>query len=212
MAKKRIILIVIVCFSIAVFAGQTPSQKQIFPFRPKFLPGMTGEEYKKEIEKWHLQRQQQKREKNWRFNNLGKSVVMELRKQTLGITKRQWKLIEPKYKKVETLSREAHLRIFTRVHRNRDKISFHWKKLSEDNYFRKAKAPAELTEGEKIAEKLVDLLENEESKDREIRQKMDALQQAREKARKELPQAERELCELLTPRQEAVLLLWEFID
>ena len=212
MAKKRTILIVIVCFSIAVFAGQTLSKKQISPFPPKFLPGMTKEEHKKEIENWHLQRQRQKREKNWSFNNLGKSVVMELRKQTLGITKRQWKFIEPKYKKVETLRREKHVHILTRVHRNREKISSHWKKLTEDNYFRKAKIPAELTKGEKIAEELIDLLENEKSKDQEIRQKMDALQQAREKARKELPQAESELCELLTPRQESVLLLWEFID
>lgn len=44
----------------------------------------------------------------------------------------------------------------------------------------KAKAPDEMTEGEKIVEELIDLLENENTKDEEIRQKIDALQQARE--------------------------------
>ena len=202
----------IVCFSIAVFAGQIPSGKKISPFPPRFLPGMTGDEYKKEMEKWHDQRQQQKREYNWQIMEYGNLVVMELRKQTLGVTKQQWSLIEPKYKNVENLRREAHIHILTRVSRNRDKRSFHWKKLSEDDYFGKAKAPSELTEGEKIAEELIDLLEDENSIDEDIRQKMNALQQVREKAQKELPKAEQELVKVISPRQEAILLLWEFID
>ncbi len=211
MTKKRIILIV-VCFSIVVFADQTPSQKQISPFPPRFLPGMTAEEFKKEMEKWHAQRQQQKREENWRIMEYGDLVVMELRKQTLGVTKQQWRLIEPKYKRVETLRREAHVHILTRVSRNRDKISFHWKKLSVDDYFGKAKVPSELTEGEKIAEELIDLLEDENSTEEVIRQKIDALLRVRENAQKELPKAKQELAKVLTPRQEAVLLLWEFIN
>ncbi len=62
----------------------------------------------------------------------------------------------------------------------------------------KAKAPDELTEGEKIVEELTDLLEDENAKEKEIRQKIDALQQAREKARKALPKAKRELAAVLT--------------
>lgn len=77
----------------------------------------------------------------------------------------------------------------------------------------KAKAPDEMSEGEKIVEELTDLLEDENSKEEEIKQKIDALQQAKEKARKALPKARQELRKVLTtPRQEAVLLLWEFID
>ena len=210
MAKQRIILVLVVCFSIAVFTVQTLPRTKTRP--PRIEKGMTSEEHNKAMEERLAQRQQQKREKNWRFMELGNSVVMELRKQTLGVTEQQWKLIGPKYKKVETLRREAHVRIFTTVSRRRDKRSFHWNKLSEDDYFSKAKAPDEMTEGEKTAEELIDLLEDENSKDQQIRQKIDALQQAREKARKALPKAERELCEVLTPRQQAVLLLWEFID
>jgi membrane-bound ClpP family serine protease len=76
----------------------------------------------------------------------------------------------------------------------------------------KAKAPDELTEGEKIAEEFIDLLENENAKE-EIRRKIDALQRAREKARKQLPEARKELAAVLTsPRQEAVFLLMGYID
>ena len=71
----------------------------------------------------------------------------------------------------------------------------------------------ELTEGEKIVEELIDLLENENPKDEEIRKKMDALQQFRENARRELAKAKQELRDVLTsPRQEAVLLLMGYID
>jgi len=77
----------------------------------------------------------------------------------------------------------------------------------------KAKAPNEMTEGEKIVEELTDLLENENAKDEEIRRKIDALQQAREKAKGQLPKARQELRKVLTtPRQEAVFLLLGCID
>ncbi len=56
----------------------------------------------------------------------------------------------------------------------------------------------ELTESEKILEELIDVLEDENSKDEEIRKKMDALQQFREKARRELPKAKQELRDVLT--------------
>jgi hypothetical protein len=214
MAKQKKILVTAVCFLMGIFAVRALSQRFIPP--PHFELGMTGEEYRKRMEEWTAQRQQQRREDNWRIVEFGNVVVMELRKQTLGLTKRQWELIKPKYEKVKSLRREAHVRILTRVSRrvsrNHDQTSFHWKKLSEDNYFRKAKAPAELTEGERIAEELIDLLEDKNSTDEVIRRKINALQQVRENAQRELAKAEEELVKVLTPRQEAVLLLWEFID
>ncbi len=70
-----------------------------------------------------------------------------------------------------------------------------------------------MTEGERIVEELTDLLEDKNSKEEEIRQKIDALQRARAKARKELPKAKQELRKVLTtPRQEAVFLIMGYID
>jgi hypothetical protein len=62
-------------------------------------------------------------------------------------------------------------------------------------------------------EELIDLMRQEDPSDEELRQKIDALQQVREKARKKLPKAKRELAAVLTtPRQEAVFLLLGYID
>lgn len=77
----------------------------------------------------------------------------------------------------------------------------------------KAKAPNEMIEGERLADELVDLLEDKNSKDEEIRQQMHALQQAREQARESFPQARKELAEVLTnTRQEAIFLIRGYID
>jgi hypothetical protein len=56
-------------------------------------------------------------------------------------------------------------------------------------------------------------LENEKSTDEQIRKKIYALQKAREKAREALPEAKKELAEVLTtPRQEAIFLIRGYID
>lgn len=208
MAKQRIILISVVCLSIAVFAGQTPSQKPISPFPPRLLPGMTDEEYKKEMGKWIFQRRQQrlKREEE-RIKLLARQAWQRL----LRINERQWELIEPKYEKVSALEREMWAR--ARGSRGRDEQSFHWHRHSEGTGSIRAKAPEEITEGERIVDELIDLLEDEKSTDESIRRKIDALQQAREKARKALPRIRQELAKVLTtPRQEAVFLLMGRID
>ena len=62
-------------------------------------------------------------------------------------------------------------------------------------------------------EELIDLMRQENPSCEELRQKIDALQQVREKARKERPRAKRELAAVLTTaRQEAVFLLLGHID
>jgi len=68
-------------------------------------------------------------------------------------------------------------------------------------------ADRELTEGEKICEQLLVLLEDKNSKDEQIKQEVAALRQARENAAKELPKARQELREVLAFRQQARLVL-----
>lgn len=75
------------------------------------------------------------------------------------------------------------------------------------------KTPDQMPEVYRIVEELIDLLEDESSKDEEIRKRIDALQQVRESARKELDAVGRELAPLLTtPRQEAIFLIMGYID
>jgi hypothetical protein len=74
------------------------------------------------------------------------------------------------------------------------------------------KKSSELTEGEKIAEELLDLLEDDNSESEKIKQKMDALRKIRQDANKQLVKARQELREVVTPRQEAKLVLMGWLD
>jgi len=73
-------------------------------------------------------------------------------------------------------------------------------------------ADRELTEGEKSCERLNDLLDDKNSKEEQIEQEIAALRQARENAAKELEKARQELREVLTPRQQARLVLSGLLD
>jgi len=68
------------------------------------------------------------------------------------------------------------------------------------------------TEGERICEELQLLLQVPDARPDDIRQKLDALRKAREKARKQLVKAQQELRKVLTFRQEATLVLMGWLD
>jgi hypothetical protein len=69
-----------------------------------------------------------------------------------------------------------------------------------------------LNEGEKICEELFRLLEGKNSELEQIRQKMEALRKFRQEAKKELAIAQQELRELVTPHQEAALVMMQILD
>ena len=89
---------------------------------------------------------------------------------------------------------------------NQSQYGWKWSRPSQ------RKAPGELTEGEKIAEELLELLEDKGSKQEEIEQKIEALRVVRKEAGKQLAQAQQELREVLTFRQEATLVLMRYLD
>lgn len=73
-------------------------------------------------------------------------------------------------------------------------------------------ADRELTEGEKACEELFELLQDKNSRPEKIKQKMDALHQAREKAKNQLAKVRQELREILNSRQKAKLVLIGLLD
>ena len=205
MAKKIIILVSVVCFSIATLAAPTPSGMPKLPLRKR---GMSAEEHRKEVEKAIEQHKQQEADRSKEYMDL---MVRQAWKRLLRVTDQQWKIIEQKREKVGRLYRER--RVGAAGCGGNDEQSFHWNRWSKGTGGVSAKAPDEMTEGKKIADELIDLMRKERAKDEEIRLKIDALQRAREKAKKELPKAKQELAAVLTtPRQEAVLLLMGYID
>jgi len=69
-----------------------------------------------------------------------------------------------------------------------------------------------LNEGEKICEELFRLLEGKNSELEQIRQKMEALRKFRQEAKKERAIAQQELRQLVTPHQEAALVMMQLLD
>jgi len=201
-AKHKIIIISVVCFSV-VPANQR--SLNFPPILPPLKPGMTQEEYNKEFEKAF----EQQRERNKKYMEImAKQAWMRL----LRVSEYQWKLIEPKYKIVNGLVWD----LWTGASGwgGQNERDFHWNRASSSPYHpMEFKARDEMPEGYRIVEELIDLLEDEKSTDEQIRNKIDALQQAREKAREALPEAKKELAAVLTtPRQEAIFLIMGHID
>lgn len=64
----------------------------------------------------------------------------------------------------------------------------------------------------KAAQELSTVLETKDSKPEDVKAKLTALRQARDKARQEITKAQGELREIVTPRQEAVLVMMNVLD
>jgi Spy/CpxP family protein refolding chaperone len=67
--------------------------------------------------------------------------------------------------------------------------------------------PATMTVVEKAQEQLRTTLENQSASPEEIKKQLTALRQAREKAKQDLATAQADLVKILTPRQEAQLVM-----
>ena len=123
MSTRRIIIGLIVCFSIVVFAGQTQSQvsksNQILkPPDAERLQNMTREERKKAFEEWAAQGMRLKEERaakrRMEFEQRAKDRLNgknerrnQFIKQALEVTEKQWKGIEPKINKIYFLRNQS---------------------------------------------------------------------------------------------------------
>ena len=193
---------------------------------PDWIPrsNMTQEQLHRAIQKRSQQLQMQNKkeieqlDKQMRIESAKKAD--ESMKQALRATERQWEIIKPRLDKVECLSKQARVSITPASFRrsrgsggpnNRQSIpkveeGWKWSKAWEK------KAPSELTEGERICEELLLLLEDKGSKQEDIEQKVEALREVRKEAGKQLTKAQQELREVLTFRQEATLVLMRYLN
>jgi len=205
MAKHKILIVSFVCFTVAL-AGQRPSYMP--PKIPLPKPGMTSEEHKEEVIRAIEQHKQQERDRNKESMDL---MARQAWIRLLRVSESQWNLINPKYKKANDLSWDVWIGAGVS---GRDMESFHWNKPSNTpQHSMEFKSCDQMTEGYRIVEELIELLEDEKSTDEAIKQKIDALQQVKENARKALPKAKQELSKVLTtPRQEAIFLVKGYID
>jgi predicted RNase H-like nuclease (RuvC/YqgF family) len=115
-------------------------------------------------------------------------------KETLQPSAEEWKVLEPKVTKVITLSRQTGgmggMGMFSRRPGGQG-----------------PQMPRDQTQVGKSLEELQKILDNKEAKPEEIKAKLTALRDARDKAKKELAKAQQELRQGMSPRQEAQLVL-----
>jgi hypothetical protein len=121
-------------------------------------------------------------------------------REALGASDEEWKALEPKVEKVMTLSMETRggMGMMGRGRTGRGPTS--------------QPSPEAQTEAAKAAQALSTVLENKEAKPDEIKTSLQNLRDARAKAKTELEQAQKDLREVLTVRQEAQLVLMGMLD
>jgi Spy/CpxP family protein refolding chaperone len=123
--------------------------------------------------------------------------MTDMIKERMGVTEEEWKVIEPKFNKVSEARREQMGAMFG-AYRGRGGDS------SGDSQNRSAMQTA--------SRELRDTLENKDATAEQIQAKLTAFREAREKAKATLVSAQKELKEVLTQRQEAVLVSMGMLD
>ncbi len=207
MAKLRITIVLAVCFWTSIVPAQLESRR--LRSGPRNIKGQVDP--KQMIDQMMAAKKEKDKEV---FRQKSRIIWRQYKqdiKQKLRASDSQWRLIEPRLEKVYALRGESNLRIC--ASEISSKHGFQWfgygepdKALSDLWFCRK-------TEGKKIVSELVNLMNDPDAKDEQIRQKTAALQEARDKAKAQLRQARRELREVLnSPRQEAVLLIMGVLD
>jgi hypothetical protein len=125
------------------------------------------------------------------------NMIISRLKQMLGATDQEWTIIEPKVLKVYSLissqSRGFQMRSLT------------GRSTDQGNTQSRSNRAAAST-GDKTLEELQTLLDNSEATTSQIKSKLSEVRKAREKANEELAKAQKELQELLTLKQEAILV------
>jgi hypothetical protein len=142
--------------------------------------------------------QQQGRRGRGNFDPAQMRQRMEDRmKEQLGVSADEWKVLQPKLEKVMTARRDTMGGFGFGGRGGRNRGADQGAQPSDRQESKVAKAQNELRT----------TLDNSSASSAEIDAKLKALRSAREQARKDLAAAQRDLKEVCTPRQEAVLVL-----
>ena len=133
-------------------------------------------------------------------------MFMERIKATLNPSEDEWTVIKPRLEKVMTLSMESRMGGMRAGRGRPGRPGGDAPRDANDASARETSAM------EKASEALRTTLENEKATSDDIKARLLALREAREKSREELAQARESLRELLTQRQEAQLVLMGLMD
>jgi chromosome segregation ATPase len=211
MTKRRTILLLVVSSLLMVFTVQSISQ-------PRSLSPRAKQSNAKRNSTPTLDREQKLKEFHERVAKTKKEFLDE--KAALGATEEQWKLIKAKLEKVRQLRDRSTSTVGISMTssnssgtsskgRMRQRVpTWQWKQPWKD------KNPSELTEAQKLTKRLIALVENNNTTPQQFKQTMDALRKARKEEaqiKRQLAETQKELREILTTRQEAALVLMNWL-
>ena len=211
MTKRRIALLLVVCSSITVLAVQALSQPRSPNIAAKQSDTSRSSKPRSDGEQW-------RREAQKRAAEMKKEFLRE--KYALRASEEQWKVIKAKLEKVRYIRGQARSTVGVFLSNSsgsgtssvgrasRSVPIWQWKRPWKD------KAASDLTDAQKLAKELIALVEKQYTSPEQFRRTMDALRKARkeeEKIKRKLSEAQQELRELLTTRQEAALVLMNWL-
>ncbi|HCO95189.1 MAG TPA: hypothetical protein DIU00_14765 [Phycisphaerales bacterium] len=211
MTKRSKILLLIIFSSITVFTVQSISQPRDFILTSRQSDAERSPRSRSDLEQWRKDAQK-------RADEMKKEFLRE--KYAVRATEEQWILIKAKLEKVRYLRGQAHSTVGmgltsssssstnSRGRAGRNLPTWQWDEPWKD------KAPSEWTVAQKLAMELIKLVESENTTPEQSRRTMDALRMARRKEAeiiRQLSDTQKELRELLITRQEAALVLMNWL-
>jgi len=233
MTRHRMIVGLAACFLIGVCGQRLLSQatgSRGSTGRPDFerMRGTTPEERARQF-------RMRQEEKFRNFRRMAQEQETEAMKQALGVDEQQWKVIEPKLKKVRACRDQAFVGIGLPFSSSFTTSSvapapgqaggqgfggfaggFQFQGGGAGGVISSSSAWENLdrppTDGERICEELQRLLQDPQVSPDQVSQKVDALRKAREKAAKQWAQAQQELRKVLTFQQQARLVLMGLLE
>ena len=246
MSTRKVILVLVVCLSLGVFAQQLFSQGtrsressggtgsvRSSGIRPQRMPGQPDFERMRNMS--HEEKMnyfQQLAEEQRQAMEQQESIAMQ---QALGANDEQWKVIEPRLKKVKQYREQAFVGTKPPFQSNFSSFntgpggsqgfsggmgggfqfqaggSMQGGNMVPTTTGRQA-FDGSLSDGEIICQELERLLYDPQTTPVQVSQKLDALRTAREKARRQWVAAQQQLLEVLDFRQQARLVLMGLLD
>lgn len=190
-----------------VFAAETATEDKDKTDKPKVESKEEKTETKTDEQKDPSQMTREERREMWRnrrgdrqqnfdpeqIRNQMQERMLEMAKQYLDVTEEEWSVIKPRLAKVMSFSD------------SNNGMANVMRSMFRRNMGQPTKPPTEPVQ--LATEELYDTLEKEAPTTAEIKAKLAALRGAREKNRQELIKAQQELKEILTLKQEAMLVM-----
>jgi hypothetical protein len=237
MSTRKISLGLAVCLLLGVFTQQLLSQQRTQRTRPRMSMGMRPPDMPRpDFERMRDMNPEEKMRYFQKFAAEQRRVIEEQEalamQQALGADEQQWKIIQPKLKRVKAYRDQAFVGIglpfqssFTsstvpgQMGGFGSGFSGGFEFQAGGNMqgtgfqsFSPQNSGLSQTEGEIICQELQMLLQSPGAGQDEINQKLAALRQARAKAKRQLVQAQQELRKVLNFHQQARLVLMGLLD